>query len=904
MVTGTASPAGADAADPPGPGPGVDTDQWRRRLLTGPDVVPSATTLRFASLVLAVLASTGSLYGYMALLVHTEAETRAAACMKTVRLPGVAKGTSPMTDTTVVLRCTAPYLSSITLWSLTGTLLVVVAMMLAYAVTPWCILHAVHPGPGEGSRWSPVRLWRRAPRLSRRGLHLLRDNYPDQAAVAARVEQLAERIGLEARRRPRCHLNPYAKDTGARAFGYQRRTYLILHLGLLKLHRTDPAAFDGTVLHELAHLTNRDNRPTYLTYAAWRAYLVLVVVPFLAAFFAPGVFLHPADPGAYHLRARLPDTHSALSLVLLTGLVYLTRNAVLRVRETHADARAALTDAAAVLAFLRHGPWQRGGRLPEAVGHHPSAARRLRDVRNSAVLYRPGATAMFAAGMAIGLIAVNLGFSGWIAFLTSPRGQGTPLIEILMRLVNGTPATVILAQVMVLGPAAAVALLLIAGMACVTMWRARLGVAHGGKPPAPWRAGLALATGVLAALPLSVIYANAGTWGVFGDGAANTVIVVVLTSLTLAVIVIALFQWAAEAAAAWIPVSGSSLRRGIAASVILGTLGAAPVFFTWFAIHGNVSITWVQTGPPAAFIRHWPLAEATVAQVVALNYLSALPGCAILMALPVLYVAAGAARRSRTTAPAWARAALGPDARPIRRPSVRARLRVPLIMRPPCCRPRRRHRVRLRHRPARRRGRPRTARAPRRRPGVPDDDHRVDLYRVLRRGGLHHRPALDHRRPTVPGAPGRADRGRADRPRHARPGVRRRVRFEGLDMRDQQPDHLRRALRHIRHHRRGARHRPRAVRRIAGPYDRRPPAAAPGPRGRWPGRGGRPQIRADGSYTRPATGSRDGARRPRHGQPGGEHDRVQPLRPIDLTASHRPRRPRPRRRPAAPPRRP
>lgn len=679
MVTGTASPAGADAADPPGPGPGVDTDQWRRRLLTGPDVVPSATTLRFASLVLAVLASTGSLYGYMALLVHTEAETRAAACMKTVRLPGVAKGTSPMTDTTVVLRCTAPYLSSITLWSLTGTLLVVVAMMLAYAVTPWCILHAVHPGPGEGSRWSPVRLWRRAPRLSRRGLHLLRDNYPDQAAVAARVEQLAERIGLEARRRPRCHLNPYAKDTGARAFGYQRRTYLILHLGLLKLHRTDPAAFDGTVLHELAHLTNRDNRPTYLTYAAWRAYLVLVVVPFLAAFFAPGVFLHPADPGAYHLRARLPDTHSALSLVLLTGLVYLTRNAVLRVRETHADARAALTDAAAVLAFLRHGPWQRGGRLPEAVGHHPSAARRLRDVRNSAVLYRPGATAMFAAGMAIGLIAVNLGFSGWIAFLTSPRGQGTPLIEILMRLVNGTPATVILAQVMVLGPAAAVALLLIAGMACVTMWRARLGVAHGGKPPAPWRAGLALATGVLAALPLSVIYANAGTWGVFGDGAANTVIVVVLTSLTLAVIVIALFQWAAEAAAAWIPVSGSSLRRGIAASVILGTLGAAPVFFTWFAIHGNVSITWVQTGPPAAFIRHWPLAEATVAQVVALNYLSALPGCAILMALPVLYVAAGAARRSRTTAPAWARAALGPDARPIRRPSVRARLRVPLI---------------------------------------------------------------------------------------------------------------------------------------------------------------------------------------------------------------------------------
>ncbi|HEY8980330.1 MAG TPA: M48 family metalloprotease [Streptomyces sp.] len=679
MVTGTASPAGAGAADSPDPGPGAATDRWRRRLLTGPDVVPTATTLRFTSLVLAVLASTGSLYGYMALLVHPEADTRAAACMTPVQPPGIAHGTSPMTDTTVVLRCTAPYLSSITLWSLTGTLLMVVAMVLAYAVTPWCILHTVHPGPGEGSRWSPVRLWREAPRLSRRGLQLLRDDRADQAAVAARVEQLAEHIGLEARRRPRCHLNPYAEDTGARAFGYQRRTYLILHMGLLKLHRTDPAVFDGTVLHELAHFTNRDNRPTYVTYAAWRAYLVLVIVPFLAAFFAPGVFLHPADPGAYHLRARFPDAHSALSLVLLTGLVYLTRNAVLRVRETHADARAALTDEAAVLALLRHGAPQRGGRLPEAVGHHPSAARRLRDVGNSAVLYSPGAMAMFAAGMAIGLITVNLGFSGWIAFLISPSGQDTPIIEILMRLVNGTRATVLLAQVMVLGPAAAVALLLIAGMACVTMWRARLGVAHGGRPPAPWRAGLALAAGVLAALPLSVIYANAGTWGVFGDGAANTVIVVVLTSLTLAVIVIAFFQWAAEAATAWIPVSGSSLRRMIAASVVLGMLGAAPVFFTWLTVHDNVSITWVQTAPPAAFIRHWPLAEATVAQVMALNYLSALPGCAVLMAVPVLYVVAGAVRRSRTTAPAWARAALGPDALPIGRTSARARFRVPLI---------------------------------------------------------------------------------------------------------------------------------------------------------------------------------------------------------------------------------
>ncbi|MYS22115.1 hypothetical protein GA0115240_138224, partial [Streptomyces sp. DvalAA-14] len=683
MVSDTGAAAGA-ATGEPAADPSAAA-RWRRRLLTGPDVVPSATTLRFATLVLVILASTGSLYGYLSLLVHPESDRQAARCMSAVRLTGVVNGKGPLTDTAVVLGCTSPYVGSLTRWSLSGMLLVAAISAVAYALTPWFILHTAHPATAGLRRGSPRWLWRRLPRLRREGLTLLRLDRPDQQAMGARVAELAERVGPGGGPRPQCRLNSYARDTGARAFGHQRRTYLKLDAGLLLLRTTDPQKFDGIVLHELGHLANRDNRPTYVTYAAWRTYVAVVVLPFLVAFFAPGVFRHPAHPSAYDVRARTPDLHSILALVLLTGLVYLTRNAVLRVRETHADARAALTDEAAVRRALATG--DRAGaaptpiaRLRTSVGHHPSPRQRVSDLDDSSVLYAPGVPAAFAAGMAISLIAVNLGFTGWISYLVSPSGHGTPVAHLMRRMVRGSAGSVLLAQIGILGPAVAVALLLIVGFVCVTTWRAQLGVLPGGIRPSPWRTTLPLTAGLLLGQPLSVLYANAGTWGVFADGWTRQSAVVATTALTLAVIVIVLHQWATEAAIAWIPVSRRSLRAGIAATIALGALGAAPVFFAWFAMRDTVSIVDVSLGDPPAAISHWALAAGGYLNILPLDYLSALPGCAPALALPVLFVIAGASRRALPVAPDWAREALGPDPEPLARPARPARSRRPVVV--------------------------------------------------------------------------------------------------------------------------------------------------------------------------------------------------------------------------------
>ncbi|MCX5199362.1 M48 family metallopeptidase [Streptomyces sp. NBC_00249] len=170
----------------------------------------------------------------------------------------------------------------------------------------------------------------------------------------------------------------------ALAFGRVGKRYVLLSRGLIALRDTDPEAFRAIVLHELAHLRNRDVDIAYLTLISSQLFSRLVAIPVTLAF-PLAVFDPSAGPASFYLG-------TAAGTLLLGLAVPLTRNAVLRSREFHADARAASwenggTGLAAVLTSQREIDSRAAAPPVEFLRPHPLAARRLDALRDPAPLF-------------------------------------------------------------------------------------------------------------------------------------------------------------------------------------------------------------------------------------------------------------------------------------------------------------------------------------------------------------------------------------------------------------------------------------------------------------------------------------------------------------------------------------
>lgn len=129
---------------------------------------------------------------------------------------------------------------------------------------------------------------------------------------------------------PRVVVDPAAASVSAVVFGRTRRPVVCLHGGLLAVRHRDPERFRAVLLHELAHIANRDVTLTYLTVALWRVFLALVLLPYVLClgYVAYGVV---ADGG-------VPQLSRAVALaVVMVVLLYLARSDALRSREIYAD---------------------------------------------------------------------------------------------------------------------------------------------------------------------------------------------------------------------------------------------------------------------------------------------------------------------------------------------------------------------------------------------------------------------------------------------------------------------------------------------------------------------------------------------------------------------------------------
>ncbi|MGW5615521.1 M48 family metalloprotease [Streptomyces sp. NPDC003877] len=409
-------------------------------------VLAAGTTLRFV-LLLASLAAAGSTMiprTVWHFLASSEKADLAAACSLAAGIdPSVSMNTSFVQSRhqpAAMEECTARFAQDFT-----GVALAVGAVALAAAF-------AVH-------RLVPV--WR-----TRRTRVVPLDVVDVHGVLRPLLDELVAVTGLD--HTPCFVVDPASRTTGAVAFGLPRRPVIRLDGGLVVTADTDRARFRAVVLHELAHLHNKDIGIAYATVALWRVFLLLVLLPWMAVGMDILFFRGTAD-----VRGMFApfNTHAQVLGGLLALAVCLSRLEILRHREIYADLMAARWGASTE-------PWEGGAVRQRSEGRgrelfvrfaglwhtHPPQALRWASLTDPKVLFALKALPLLLAGLAADILVWHLG--------ALPYG----LLWLKAVLVAG----------------------LVVGIGGVALWRAVLYALLSGRPvPSGWSVGLWLGLGVV-----------------------------------------------------------------------------------------------------------------------------------------------------------------------------------------------------------------------------------------------------------------------------------------------------------------------------------------------------------------------------------------------------------------------
>lgn len=334
-----------------------------------PFAFPSETDFRFAQLIAAVLGASlillTTLYNTLPWTWEWKRE-RYAACTAEVQAAYSSRSTADYVAATAAMGdCTAPVDRAEAAWIVAGgALIVFLAGVVYWQLPPW--------------------------KLRRDGLVPLTED--DDPEMLAHLKAMSREAGLD--RPPEFVLDPLRTTVNGVAFGRRGRYYVAMSGGLAVQYHTNRPVFRAVVLHELAHLRNRDVDKTYLAIATGAAFLVVVLVPYTV-----GLVLRGAA-GSWDWVLHLGWRAVALAL-----LVYLSLSAVLRAREFYADVRASLWDGPegalrAVLGTQREAVVARWLGWKRAFRTHPSPALRRRVLDDTRPLFRMGPWEALGAGVA------------------------------------------------------------------------------------------------------------------------------------------------------------------------------------------------------------------------------------------------------------------------------------------------------------------------------------------------------------------------------------------------------------------------------------------------------------------------------------------------------------------------
>jgi Peptidase family M48 len=479
-----------------------------------PFVFPSDTTFRFALLLVAVLGANLYVWNWLWIAVGSDTREVASAYLECTDEHQGALATSRDLDSFTTANdafsaCIRDVQLPLAWWMLGGT-----GLLLAVAAAILLLL----------PRWIVRR---------RRLRPLTREEAPavvDELAALAREAELREE--------PRWLWNPLDPSPTGLAFGRPGNHSVALMGGLVTRQIADPPAFRSVVRHELAHLRNHDVDLTYATVSLWYAFLLVGVLPFIVVV---------ADEGA--------TTALALGwrLLALAGLVYLTRNAVLRAREVYADVRASVPDGSqgALRRILAGLPRRHASQWSRLRSVHPDPTMRLAAVNDTRRLFPLGLLVAFGAG-----VAATIAYESLVTFIG---------------IFVDDPLTMRLLAAVAFAPLAM-------GVVGVGVWRGAWGaLAEDRARPPTWPLALALAAGFLVGPELAL------ERGVRLEG-DRTLLETALGSgapwiAAVVVGVILLLAWVGAGAAAWLrALAGSARPRLVTAGGLVVASGLLAAF--------------------------------------------------------------------------------------------------------------------------------------------------------------------------------------------------------------------------------------------------------------------------------------------------------------------------------------
>ncbi|MFD0396581.1 M48 family metallopeptidase [Kitasatospora sp. NPDC127121] len=505
--------APADAAPEAGP----------RQAPAPPDerVLAAGTTLRFVLLLLLLAAAGASMVPRTVwqLLASSQQADKEMACWLAAGLdPGAPMNAGYVLSTrnqSALKVCAARYVQNFDGVSVAVGALLVVVVLTAYWLLP---------------------VWK-----ARRSRVVALEELDTTGRLRQQLDELMDTARLA--RTPRFVVDPVVPEVGAVVFGRWRNPTVCLYGGLFATSGTDRDRFRAVVLHELAHLRNKDIGITYATVALWRVFLVLVLLPWAAVGVKNLFFTGTADARGQFAPF---NTHELVLGLLIAVSVHLTRAGILRNREIYADLMAARWGASRESWNVPVRPGS-GRALPRALAAfvelwrtHPSWELRRTSLTDPKALFALDALPLFLTGLASDILVWQLGSLPYEAF----------------------PAKAVLIATLVVG---------IGGVA---LWRAVVYAVLTGRPTPPgWPVGLWLGTGVVAAELLG----PRAAWNHWWPNHPEALLVLV-AALVLAM------TWTAQNAEWWIASwRGRSLRPVMVVGLAAASLALACVLYWWYA---------------------------------------------------------------------------------------------------------------------------------------------------------------------------------------------------------------------------------------------------------------------------------------------------------------------------------
>jgi Zn-dependent protease with chaperone function len=514
--------------------PSPDRPNWR----LNPFAFPSDTTSRFVLLLFFSVAASVLFWSSMALL-GLGLQAGFARC-------------APNAETTV--NTVREQLATLIQHLQDGTAMPVQTLVDAapcYAPLSKRILLAMAIGAGLLATFT-IGIWRLHPRWLAWRMKLSRLHKDDAPELVDALERICAEAGL--RPVPDFHWNPLGMAPRALAYGCAGRYRLALTGAMAMRYATDPSGFRAVILHELAHIANGDIDKTWLAVGAWWAIVVSALVPRAALQFV--------------IPFRWPEVAATLIQAAATaGLVFVTRNAMLRARELYADTRASvwISEPGALAEALSRLRPVRG--LRRLLSPHPDPVRRLRLLQTTDPLFRAGFWDLLGIGCATSLGAAVFGIVGGNISNVILAGPGWALL------------LQVAAPVVAIVPLASVA-------AGIIIWRSSFAsLMRGFEPHAALKAGITLGLGTV----LGTMVVQAGGIPVWLAMGAPPVPPVLAAGTATWLIFLFLspvmgMTWVEAAARTWIPIA---LRRTHPGPGLKAALGVNCAFtLPWLSLAG------------------------------------------------------------------------------------------------------------------------------------------------------------------------------------------------------------------------------------------------------------------------------------------------------------------------------